>query len=196
MVLVRAYRGIDATLGRYWQPAWRQAKSVHRVGGIGRPRYPQSVNRVIQVGRPKSPRGSGAFSSDQPNSPTMSEQPSGHPFPSLRRISSNSPPCSPRIPRGLGDRPQKAVRSTYRHRQADRTSRHLSIDRPPHTRYNDSIPPDISTRPKSIERPVPCRYIDIRHRQVANSFVDNERITDSPNIIGRILWRRLSSLGK
>ena len=25
-----------------------------------------------------------------------------------------------------------------------------------------------------------------RHLQVANSFVDNERITDSPNIIGRI----------
>ena len=70
----------------------------------------------------------------------------------------------PRIPRGLGDRPQKAVRSTYRHRQTDRSSRDQLIDRPPHTRYNDSTPSDISTRPESIERPAPCRYIDMHHR--------------------------------
>ena len=70
----------------------------------------------------------------------------------------------PRIPRGLGDRPQKVAKSTYRHRQTDRTSRGQLIDRPPHTRYNDSTPFDISTLPESIERPAPCRYIDIRHR--------------------------------
>ena len=122
---------------------WTAAKSVHRVGKVGRPkcrgrstevagsvdrkaqvgrpRYPQSVDRVVRVGRPKSPRGSGG-------------------------------------------RPQKVARAIYRLRQADRTSRSQSIDRPPHTRYNDSTPFDISTRPESIERPAPCRYIDMHHR--------------------------------
>ena len=83
------------------------------------------------------------------------------PFLSAYRLPEASPP---RMPREPDDYPQKAAIPIDRHRQADRTSRHLSIDRPPHTRYNDSAPPDITTQPKSIERPMPCRYIDIRHR--------------------------------
>ena len=38
------------------------------------------------------PPASSTFSSDQPNSPTVSEQFSDRPFPTLRRTSSNSPP--------------------------------------------------------------------------------------------------------
>ena len=47
-----------------------------------------------------------------------------------------------------GDRPQKVATPIDRNRQADRTIRHLSIDRPPLTRYNDSAPSDVTTRPK------------------------------------------------
>ena len=50
-----------------------------------------------EVGRPKSPRGSGTFSSDQPNSPIMPEQPSDRSFPPLRRTSDNSPPYFDRV---------------------------------------------------------------------------------------------------
>ena len=51
---------------------------------------PESVARLPEAGIPKSPRGSGTFSSDQPNSPTMPEQSSDRPFPTLRRTPSNS----------------------------------------------------------------------------------------------------------
>ena len=79
------------------RPSWRSRstevpRSVDRKAQVGRPRYPQSVDRVAQVGRPKSSRGSGTFSSDQPNSPIMPEQSSDRPFPTLRRTSDNSPP--------------------------------------------------------------------------------------------------------
>ena len=123
---------------------WVVAMSAWRVGACRRADAPGSARRVGTCQR-------------------ADPDPVGRPTPSMPACQL-SEASMPRIPRGLGDRPQKAVRSTYRHRQTDRTSRDQLIDRPPHTRYNDSTPFDISTRPKSIERPVPCRYIDICHR--------------------------------
>ena len=35
------YRGIDATLGRYWRVAWRWANSVLRVGKVSPPKTPR-----------------------------------------------------------------------------------------------------------------------------------------------------------
>ena len=83
------------------------------------------------------------------------------PFLSACRHPEASPP---RVPREPDDCSQKVARAIYRLRRTDRTSRQQSIDRPPHTRYNDSVPPDITTHTKSIERPIPCRYIDMRQR--------------------------------
>ena len=123
---------------------WKTAKSACRVGASRRADAPRSARRVGTCQRADA-------------------DPVGRPTPSMPTCQL-SEASMPRIPRGLGDRPQKAVRSTYRQRQADRTSRDQLIDRPPHTRYNDSTPFDISTRPESIERPTPCRYIDICHR--------------------------------
>ena len=84
-------------VGKVGRPSWpcrltEVAGSVDRKAQVGRPRYPQSVDRVAQVGRPKSPRGSGTFSSDQPNSPTTPFRLSAALQATLRLTSDNSPP--------------------------------------------------------------------------------------------------------
>ena len=131
----------------------RTAMSVYRVG-VCRYTEPRESGYRIGVCRYTDP--------DPVGIPTPSES-----------VARHSKAGIPTLPRGSGDCPQKVAKPIYRHRQADRTSRNQSIDRPPYTRYNDSTPPDISTQPKSLERPAPCRYIDIRHRQVVNSSVDD-----------------------
>ena len=124
--------------------AWWWAMSACRVGLCRQADAPESAGRVGTCQRADL---------DPVGRPT--------PFLSACRHPEASPP---RMPREPDDCPQKVARAIYQLRQADRTSRSQSIDRPPHTRYNDSVPPDITTHTKSIERPIPCRYIDMRQR--------------------------------
>ena len=118
--------------------------SAWRVGACRRADAPRSARRV-GTGQRADP------------------DPVGRPTPSIPacRLPKASPP---RVPREPDDCSQKVARAIYRLRRTDRTSRQQSIDRPPNTRYNDSVPPDITTHTKSIERPIPCRYIDMRQR--------------------------------
>ena len=124
--------------------AWRWAMSACRVGLCRQADAFESAGRV----------GTGQRADLDPvGRPT--------PFLSACRLPKASPP---RVPREPDDRSQKVARAIYRLRRTDRTSRQQSIDRPPNTRCNDSVPPDITTHTKSIERPIPCRYIDMRQR--------------------------------
>ena len=118
-----------------------------------------SAGRVGLCRQADAPESAGRVGTCQHTDPAPVGRPTS--FLSACRHPKTSPP---RVPREPDDRPQKVAIPIDRLRRTDRTSRHLPLYRPPHTRYNDPAPPDITTQPKPIERPMSCRYIDIRQR--------------------------------